>query len=75
MNLTLNFGTIGILALGSWHLIKASFEVGSMVAFVSGLRSVSNPRGSLVSRFQNACVAASRYDVLQQVICTKPTFF
>jgi ABC-type bacteriocin/lantibiotic exporter with double-glycine peptidase domain len=74
MNLTMNFGTIGILALGSWYVIKGSFEVGTMVAFVCGLRNVSGPWGSLISRFQNAWVTASRYDVLQEVICTKPTF-
>jgi len=68
MNLTMNFGTIGILALGSWYVIKGSFEVGTMVAFVSGLRSVSSPWGSLVNWFQNAWVTASRYDVLQDTI-------
>ena len=38
------------------------------VAFVTGLRSVSNPWGSLVSWFQNAWVTASRYDLLQDTI-------
>jgi hypothetical protein len=45
-----------------------------MVAFISGLRRVSNPWGSPISRFQNAWLAASRYDALQEVTCTKPAF-
>jgi ABC-type bacteriocin/lantibiotic exporter with double-glycine peptidase domain len=68
MNLTMNLGTIGILVMGSWYVVKGSIEVGTMVAFVSGLRSVSNPWGSLVSWFQTAWVTASRYDLLQDTI-------
>ena len=68
MNVTLNFGTVGILALGSWYVVKGSADVGTMVAFVTGLRSVSGPWGSLVSWFQNAWVTATKYDLLQEAV-------
>jgi ABC-type bacteriocin/lantibiotic exporter with double-glycine peptidase domain len=68
MNLTMNFGTIGILVMGGWYVVKGSADVGTMVAFVTGLRSVSAPWGNLVSWFQNAWVTASRYDLLQDTI-------
>ena len=68
MNLSLNLGTIGILALGSWYVVKGAADVGTIVAFVTGLRNVSAPWGSLVSWFQMAWVTAAQYDILQETI-------
>ncbi len=71
MNITLNLGTIGILALGGWYVVKGSADIGTIVAFVTGLRSVSSPWGSLVSWFQNAWVTSAKYDLLQATIHTE----
>lgn len=54
--------------LGGWYVVTGSADAGTMVAFVTGMRNISSPWGSLVTWFQNAWVTAAKYDVLQETI-------
>ena len=45
MNLLQHLGTIGILAFGSWLLLQGKTEMGTIVAFISGINRM-NDRGA-----------------------------
>ena len=47
MNLLYTLGVIGILAVGGWLLLQGRTEVGTIVAFISGLGRMNGPWGEL----------------------------
>ena len=63
MNLTQNFGKLMILAVGGWYVINGQTEVGTVVAFVSGLHNVADPWGDLVNWFQDMMVNNAKYQL------------
>jgi ABC-type multidrug transport system fused ATPase/permease subunit len=53
MNLLYTLGVIGILAVGGWLLLQGRTEVGTIVAFISGLSRMNGPWGDLVNYFRD----------------------
>jgi ABC-type bacteriocin/lantibiotic exporter with double-glycine peptidase domain len=71
-NVTLNFlmnglhhlGTAGILLVGGWLVVEGRTEVGTVVAFISGLARVKDPWDDFVKFFQEATNARVKYRLL-----------
>ena len=64
MNLLYSLGVIGILAIGGWLLLQGRTEVGTIVAFISGLARMNNPWGELVNYFRDLTNAGLKYGMI-----------
>jgi len=53
MNLLYHFGIVGILFVGGGLVMQGSIEVGTVVAFISGLAKVNDPWQDLVAFFRD----------------------
>jgi ABC-type bacteriocin/lantibiotic exporter with double-glycine peptidase domain len=75
-NVTLNFlmnglhhlGTAGILLVGGWLVVEGRTEVGTVVAFISGLARIKDPWDDLVKFFQEATNARVKYRLLASAL-------
>jgi len=63
MNLTQNAAKIVVLAVGGWLVIEGQTEVGTLVAFLSGLHNLNDPWGDLVNWFQDMMVNSAKYGI------------
>jgi len=63
MNLTQNFGRVVILGVGGWYVINGQTELGTVVAFLSGLNNMNEPWSELVNWFQDMMVTSAKYRV------------
>jgi ABC-type bacteriocin/lantibiotic exporter with double-glycine peptidase domain len=70
MNLFYHFGVIGILFIGSWFVIEGETEIGTVVAFISGLNRMNDPWGDLVNYFRDLTNAAVKYRMIARVLDT-----
>jgi ABC-type multidrug transport system fused ATPase/permease subunit len=70
MNLFYHFGVIGILFIGSWFVIEGETEIGTVVAFISGLNRMNDPWGDLVNYFRDLTNAAVKYRLIARVLDT-----
>jgi ABC-type bacteriocin/lantibiotic exporter with double-glycine peptidase domain len=61
MNLTQNLGKVTILCVGGWYVINGRTDIGTVVAFVSGLNNVRDPWGDLVNWYQDMMLARAKY--------------
>ena len=61
MNLTHNLAKVIVLGVGGWFVIDGQTEVGTVVAFVSGLNNVHDPWAGLVSWYEDMMVNRARY--------------
>jgi ABC-type multidrug transport system fused ATPase/permease subunit len=68
MNLLYQLGIIGILSVGGWLLLRGETEVGTVVAFISGLTRTSDPWNDLVDYFRNLTNAGVKYKLIEQVL-------
>ena len=64
MNLLYHLGVIGILSVGSWLLLQGRTEVGTIVAFISGLNRMNDPWGDLVDFFRDLTNVAVRFRLI-----------
>lgn len=64
MNLLHQLGIIGILAVGSWLVLHGKTEVGTIVAFISGLSRMNDPWGDLVDFFRNLTNTGLKYRMI-----------
>ena len=64
MNLMYHLGVIGILSVGSWLLLEGRTEVGTIVAFISGLNRMNDPWGDLVNFFRDLTNAGVRFRLI-----------
>ena len=63
MNLTQNIAKVVVLGVGGWFVIKGQTEVGTLVAFISGLNNLNDPWGDLVNWFQDMMVSTAKYGI------------
>ena len=70
MNVLYHFGVIGILFVGGWLLIQGRTEVGTLVAFISGLNRMNDPWGDLVNYFRDLTNAAVKFRMIERVLDT-----
>jgi ABC-type multidrug transport system fused ATPase/permease subunit len=68
MNLTHHFGVISVLLVGGWYVLKHQIEVGTVVAFISGLKQVNEPWGDLVDYFREMTVSQVKYRLIAGVL-------
>jgi len=72
MNFLMNFlnhmGIVGILFVGGWQVLQGHTEVGTVVAFISGLNQINDPWGDLVNFFRDVTNARVKYDLIAGVL-------
>jgi ABC-type multidrug transport system fused ATPase/permease subunit len=61
MNLSHHLGVVAALAFGSWLVLHGRLEVGTVVAFISGLAKLNDPWGDLVNWFRDMTVNRVKY--------------
>ena len=61
MNFTHNVGKVLVLGVGGWYMISGRTDVGTVVAFVSGLASVRDPWSDLVNWYQEMTLTSAKY--------------
>jgi len=68
MNLFYHLAVIGILFIGSWFVLAGKTEIGTVVAFISGLNRMNDPWGDLVNYFRDLTNAAVKYRLIARVL-------
>jgi ABC-type multidrug transport system fused ATPase/permease subunit len=66
MNLMHHLGVACALGVGGWYAVKGQIEVGTVVAFVSGLAKVNDPWGDLVNWFREMTEVRVRYRLVAE---------
>ena len=64
MNLLFSLGVIGILAVGGWLVLNDRTEVGTIVAFISGVNRMNAPWGDLINWFRELTNAGTKYRMI-----------
>ena len=64
MNLLQHLGTIGILAFGTWLFMQGRTEMGTIVAFISGINRMNDPWSDLVNFFRDLTNTVVRYRLI-----------
>ncbi len=72
MNLTHHLGVISILLIGGWYIVRHQLEIGTVVAFISGLSRVNEPWGELVNYYREMTVAEVKYRLIAGVLGQPP---
>lgn len=65
INLLNHLAAIGVLFIGGWLVIDGKTEVGTIVAFLSGLQRISEPGRMLVSFFRQLTDSRVRYALIR----------
>ena len=68
MNFMYHLGVIGILSVGSWLLLQGKTELGTIVAFISGLNRMNDPWGDLVDFFRGLSNAGVRFRLIMSTL-------
>ena len=72
MNAVINYlyhlGTVGILFVGGWLVMRGQTQVGTVVAFVSGLAKINDPWNDLVTFFRDMTNARVKYRMIAHVL-------
>lgn len=63
MNFTQNIGRVLVLCVGGWYIIRGQSDVGTVVAFVSGLGNLRDPWSDLVNWYQETMLTSTKYRV------------
>jgi ABC-type bacteriocin/lantibiotic exporter with double-glycine peptidase domain len=61
MNLMHHLAIATALGVGGWYAVQGRIEVGTVVAFVSGLAKVNDPWGDIVNWFREMTTVTMRY--------------
>jgi ABC-type bacteriocin/lantibiotic exporter with double-glycine peptidase domain len=64
MNLIHHLGVIGVLLVGGWYVVRQQIEIGTVIAFISGLSRVNEPWGELVNYYRELTVADVKYQLI-----------
>jgi ABC-type multidrug transport system fused ATPase/permease subunit len=68
MNLTHHAGVAAALALGGWYALTGRIEIGTVVAFISGLGKLNDPWGDLVNWFRDMTVNRVKYRLVREAL-------
>lgn len=72
MNATYHLGVVGILLVGGWFVLTGRTELGTVVAFLSGLAQLNDPWGDLVNYFRESTTAQVKYRLIAQAMDRVP---
>jgi ABC-type bacteriocin/lantibiotic exporter with double-glycine peptidase domain len=64
MNVLHHLGIVGILFIGGWLVMRGRTEIGTVVAFISGLNKINDPWGDLVNFFREMTNARVKYRLI-----------
>ena len=64
MNLMHHLGVAAVLGVGGWLAVQGRIEVGTVVAFVSGLAKVNDPWGDVVNWYRELTAVEMRYNLV-----------
>lgn len=67
-NLCHQLGIACILAIGGWFVVSGRTQVGTVVAFISGLATMKDPWDDLTSWFQTMMVTRARYGLMRKAL-------
>jgi ABC-type bacteriocin/lantibiotic exporter with double-glycine peptidase domain len=65
MNLMHHVGVAGVLGIGGWQVSKGALDIGTVVAFVSGLVKLNDPWGDVVNWFREMTVVDVKYRLIR----------
>lgn len=65
MNLMTQLGYAGIFALGGYYVVTGRTEIGTIVAFVSGLSKITDPWGALIDWYRDLTVTQVKYAMIR----------
>jgi ABC-type multidrug transport system fused ATPase/permease subunit len=68
MNLMHHLGVATALGVGGWYAVQGRMEVGTVVAFISGLAKVNDPWGDIVNWFREMTVVSMRYRLVSEAM-------
>jgi ABC-type bacteriocin/lantibiotic exporter with double-glycine peptidase domain len=68
MNLMHHLGVAAVLGIGGWQAARGEVELGTVVAFVSGLAKVNDPWGEVVNWFREMMVVTVKYDLIVDTV-------
>jgi ABC-type bacteriocin/lantibiotic exporter with double-glycine peptidase domain len=68
INLLYHLGTVGVLFIGGWFVMQGKTEIGTVVAFISGLTKVNDPWNDLVNFFRDMTNARVKYRLIANVL-------
>lgn len=68
MNLMHHMGVAAALGVGGWLAVQGRIEVGTVVAFVSGLAKVNDPWGDIVNWFRDTMETSVRYRMVAEAM-------
>ncbi|MBB2750476.1 UNVERIFIED_ORG: ABC-type multidrug transport system fused ATPase/permease subunit [Rhizobium aethiopicum] len=71
MNLMTQLGYAGIFALGSYYVVTGKTEIGTVVAFISGLSKIRDPWGELIDWYRDLRVTQVKYAMIRDA-CAVP---
>ena len=72
MNLMHHLGVACALGVGGWYAVKGQIQVGTVVAFVSGLAKVNDPWGDLVNWYREMTEVRVRYQLVADAVLSRP---
>jgi len=64
MNLMYHLGVAAVLGIGGWFAVSGRIDVGTVVAFVSGLAKINDPWGDVVNWFREMTVSDVKYRLI-----------
>jgi ABC-type bacteriocin/lantibiotic exporter with double-glycine peptidase domain len=68
MNLMHHLGVATVLGVGGWYAAQGRIEVGTVVAFVSGLAKVNDPWGDVVNWYREMTLVEMRYELVAEAM-------
>lgn len=68
MNMMHHLGIASILAIGGYYVATGETQIGTVVAFVSGLSQINDPWGDLVNWFRELSVTRTKYDLISRAV-------
>jgi ABC-type multidrug transport system fused ATPase/permease subunit len=68
MNLSHHLGIATILGIGGWLVVSGKTEVGTVVAFISGMQTIKDPWGDLVTWYQNLMVTRTKFGLIAEAV-------
>ena len=65
-------GTVGVLLLGGWYVLKGETDVGTVVAAVMGLSRLQGPTSFLIAFYRQISATRVKYELLKDVAMPRP---
>jgi ABC-type multidrug transport system fused ATPase/permease subunit len=68
MNLMYHLGVVGALVIGGWFVVTGRTELGTVVAFMSGLAKINDPWGDIIDWFRALTITIVKYDLIRDAV-------